>query len=201
MAGEGGPSEAADGPVGFALGADGFVEGDGGLIPIEDRPFHAAAAELVGEFREMEEEGFTEALAAKFGFNEKIFEVEAGLGEEGGVVKKIEGEAGGCIGCGEGEDACGGRALGGIGGEERGAEGRLRGDDLVGEFFVGGEAANEIENERDVGGGGGSDGGGHGDELAEKRRRGNGKRAVSKNGVRVSAGTVDWLQRVASSAW
>jgi len=145
-------------PGEFSFGAEGFVESDRGLIPVEDGPFHAAAAALVGEFGEVEEEGLADAASAEFGFNEQVFEIETGFREEGGVVGEKDGEAGGRLGgvVREGENAFGG----GVFGEERGAQFFLGGFDLVGEFLVVGEGADEFEDERNVGRRGGADHGG-----------------------------------------
>ncbi len=150
-------------PGELSFGAERLVEGDRGLIPVEDGPFHATATALVGEFGEVQEEGFAEAASSEFGFHEKVFEVEAGFGEERGVVGEEDGEAGGGWGgvVGEGEDAFGG----GFFGEQRGAEFLLGRFDLVGEFLVVGEGADEFEDEREVGGRGGAD---HGAEVCGK---------------------------------
>lgn len=144
------------------MGAERFVEGDGGGVPVEDAPFHAAVAALVGEFGEMEENGFADAATAKGGFHEKVFEVESGFREKRGVVGEENGEAGGggrgnLVGGGKGEEAFGG----GFGAEKRGAEFFLGGFDLVRELFVVGEAADELKNERNVGGCGGAEVDGH----------------------------------------
>ena len=179
VAGEGGAGEETGGPIGFAFSADGFVESDGGLVPIEDGPLHTTAAVAVGEVGEVEDERFAEALTAEFRADEKVFEIKTWLGEEGGVVEKIEGEAGGCrrgrcrVGVGVNEKALSHRAT--IGGEEGSAEGFLSSDDFMGEFFVVSEAADEIEDERNVGGGGGADERRHGrKERVEMGGGGNG---------------------------
>ena len=43
------PGEAADAPVGHEGGAEFAVEALGGLVPVEDGPFEAAAAPGIGE--------------------------------------------------------------------------------------------------------------------------------------------------------
>lgn len=149
--------EAADLPLEHPPGADTLVEVDGGFIPIEDGPLHAAAAAGVGEFGEVEEERLAVAMAAEFGFHKEVLQVETGAGEEGGVVEEIESEAGRHV-IDEAENAVGDRWLG----EKRAAELVFGGGDVVGELFIGGEIADEAEDEGGIGGRGGANDQGHG---------------------------------------
>ena len=79
----------------MGFGSEGFVEVNGGGVPIEDGPFEADAAAFDGEFGEGLEEGFAVAMAAVGGEDEEVFEVDAGAGAEGGVVVEEEREADG----------------------------------------------------------------------------------------------------------
>ena len=98
---ESGAGEAAGSPLGLQFRAEGLIEVDGRLVPVEDGPFHAPAAARVGEFSELKQQGLADALAAEFGAHEEVFEVEAGFREEGGVVKEVEGEPGRLVVVGE----------------------------------------------------------------------------------------------------
>ena len=120
---------------------------------------------------ELQEQGLADTLAAEFGAHEEVLKVEAGFREEGGVVEKIKGKPGRKVIGGEGENALGGRP-GRIGGKERGAERCLGGDDLMREFFVVREAADESQDHRDIGGGGGTDEAGHLEKARERKREG-----------------------------
>src|SRR5690349_17208479 len=71
------------GPVTHRLGAQTQVEVDGGLVPVEHGPFETAAAARARDSREMAEQCLADAVAAKLRPDEEIFEVEAGLGQEG----------------------------------------------------------------------------------------------------------------------
>lgn len=147
--------EAKDCPILHWDGAEFLVEIDRRLIPIEHGPLHASATTRVGDGGEVEQQGATVTGAAVIGANEEIFEIETGFGEEGGEVEKIEGEADG-LRIGEGEHAM--RGGGGVvDGKELRTERGLGGSDFVGEAFVDGEFADQLENERDVGGAGRTD--------------------------------------------
>ncbi len=154
VAGERVAGEAADLPCRHAARAERFVEVDGGLVPVEDAPLHAAAAAGVGNLREVEQQGFAETAAAEFRADEEVLEIESGCGEKGGVVEEIQREARGRA-VREGQDAVCGRR-GAVRREERGGELGLGGDDIAAELLVVGEGADEIEDERDVGAGGGA---------------------------------------------
>ena len=92
--GQCGACQAHDAPVFERHGAELAIEALGGLVPVEDGPLHAAAAALIGDFREVQEQGLARPAAAEFGLNEQVLEIKAGLGEEGGVVEELQREAG-----------------------------------------------------------------------------------------------------------
>src|SRR6185437_12519778 len=74
-------------------GAQGLVEADGGLVPVEDAPFQPPAAALGGQRRQAGEEGLADARAAVVGLDEEVLEVEAGAAEEGREGGEEEREA------------------------------------------------------------------------------------------------------------
>lgn len=154
--------EAKDCPILHRDGAEFLVEIDRGLIPVEHGPLHASATTRVGDGGEVEQQGATVTGAAIIRANEEIFEIETGFGEEGGEVEKIEGEADG-LRIGEGEHAMRGGGVA-VGREKLCGQRRFGGGDFVGEAFVDGEFADQLENERNVGGAGRTDlqGGCHG---------------------------------------
>lgn len=134
------------------FGAEGFIEINGGGVPIEDGPFQASAAAFDGEFGELFEQGFADAVAATFGEDVEIFEVDAGGGAEGGVVVEEEGEAGrGAVVFTEDHFGVGAWA------KESLAERVFGSDAGVGEFLVFGETLDVGEDLGDVGGGGGAE--------------------------------------------
>src|SRR5258708_7367121 len=75
--------------------AEAAVKAFGGFVPVEHRPFQAAAAPGVGDLGEMEQQSLAGAVSAEFGFHEQVFQIKAGSGEEGGIIEKIKREAGG----------------------------------------------------------------------------------------------------------
>src|SRR5207247_543516 len=68
------------------LGAEGSIEIDGGLVPVQDRPLETAAAALLGELRQAREDRLADALAAQLGLYKQIFEIDSGTGEKGRIV-------------------------------------------------------------------------------------------------------------------
>jgi hypothetical protein len=155
---EGVAGEAHDAPLGEDVGADAFVDGDGGGVPGEDVPLEAAAALVDGDAGETREESFADALFAMLGRDVEVFETDAVVAAPGGVAGEVEGEA---DGGGEG-----GSLLGPVGDERSearsGAEAVAEevgfgGDDGVGFAFVEGEFVDEAEDGGDVGGCGGAD--------------------------------------------
>ena len=109
----------------------------------------------------MKEESFAEALATKFRTHEQVFEVEAGFCKEGGVVEEIKGETGGrAVSC-ESEDASGSGARGGVSGKKSSTECLGGSDDFMREFFVVGEAVDELQDYGYICSGGGTDRGRH----------------------------------------
>jgi len=158
--GEGGEGFAGDLhalPLGLHDGAEGLVEVDGGLVPVEDRPFVAWAAFGYGDGGDAGEESFADSLAAMLGSDVDVFKVDAGVAAPGGVVVEVEGEAcgDGCVSVGQvGDEAV--EALGFA--EAVAEEVGFGGVDGVGFALVGGEVADEGEDLRDVGRGGGAEG-------------------------------------------
>ena len=92
--------------------------------------------------------------AAQSGLDKKVLEVKAGPGKEGRIIVEKHRESGGLI-VPEGEHTLGdGPALGW---KKAGAQPRLVGFDLMRQFFVRREVADESKDQRDVDGRGGSE--------------------------------------------
>ena len=137
--------------------ADGFIETDGGRIPVEHAPFEAAAAGLACDGREVAQHQLARAAAACFRRHVQVFEIQAFFAEPRGVRKEVDAKADGlavhfadergCCRC-VGEQACFDVCDGG--------------DDFVLGLFVHREFGDEVEDERGVGGGGGAEVGGQG---------------------------------------
>ena len=141
-AGEGGAAEPVDGPLVEGFGAEGAVEVEGGLVPVEDGPLEAAAAPLLGEAGDVDEEGAADAAAPELRADEYILEVDTGAAGPGREAREVDGVGGG--GAGEvGDQGLGG----GPGTEEGGAQGVDVGGYGIGLALVGGELADQIEEE------------------------------------------------------
>ena len=127
--------------------ADGVVEVDGGLVPVEHVPLQTGAAFFDGCGCDLIQQRLADSLAAKFGKHEEVFKVQAGA-LPCGVDREIEREACGlAVFFGDEAFVVGLRA-------EAVAQQLLLGDlDGVGLAFVLGESANEGEDERDIGSG------------------------------------------------
>src|ERR1019366_8858657 len=69
------------------------VELNSGIVPIEHRPFHAAAAAFACDFCRMNEQCATVTFAAHLRFHEQIFEIKTRATKPGGKVVKENGEA------------------------------------------------------------------------------------------------------------
>ncbi len=72
-----------------------MVDGDGGVVPVEDVPLEAGAAFVDGDAGEAREEGAADSLASQRGGDVEVFEADAVMAEPGGVAGEEEGEAGG----------------------------------------------------------------------------------------------------------
>src|SRR4051812_38101426 len=81
-AGEGRAVETAGRPVSEAAGAEAFVDVDGGLVPVEHGPLHAAAAAGVGQAGDVMKEAGAESVSAKGRAHIKIFQPEAWFAHE-----------------------------------------------------------------------------------------------------------------------
>ena len=64
--------DAHDGPLGHGGGAEGVVEVDRGLVPVEDGPLEARAFFGYGDGGDGAEEGFADALAEEGGPDEQV---------------------------------------------------------------------------------------------------------------------------------
>jgi len=82
-------------PLGLHDCAEGVVEVDGGLVPVEDGPLVAGTAFGYGDGCDASEQCFADSLPAMLRVNVEVFEVDAGVAAPGGVVVEVEGEAGG----------------------------------------------------------------------------------------------------------
>src|SRR5437016_449752 len=71
--------EAIHRPLVHRLGAEGVVEIDGRLIPIQDCPLQTAAAALPGDVRETGQQSLAVALSPRLRLHEEVFEVDARL--------------------------------------------------------------------------------------------------------------------------
>lgn len=150
--------DAEGGPFVDRDGAERTIEADRRFVPVEHRPLEAAAAAGDGDFGEMHQQRPADALAAVCRPHEEILEPEPSAAEEGRVGVEEERKAGGAP-VDFGNHDLGGRHRP----EERGADPLLCRDDLVGESFVLGKPADQVEDQRDVGNGGGAErGGSHG---------------------------------------
>ena len=168
--GEGGTGEPADLPLAHAARAERFVEVDRGLVPVEHAPLHPAAAPLVGEAGEVQEQRLAQTAATKLGLHKQILQVEARPGEESGIVEEINRKACGYAGA-VSQDAMCRRGVAG-GREKRAGEFRLVGLDLVRKLFVRGESPDEIEDQGDISGLGRPDRGGHAPSEADPAAQG-----------------------------
>ena len=150
--GEGLVGEAHDAPLGEDVGADAVVDGDGGLIPLEDIPLEAGAALIYGDAGEAREEGFADAMAAEGRGDVEVLKADAVVAAPGGVGGEVEGEAGwSAVVFGDDGGEAGGRSP--TIAEEVG----FSGDDGVWLALEVGELTNEAEDGGDVEGRGGAD--------------------------------------------
>ena len=149
---EGVAGEAHNAPFGEDVGADAFIDSDGGSVPFEDVPFEARAALLNGDRGEFGEEGFADSLPAQRWRDVEVFEADAVMAAPGGVAGEVEGKAGGLV-----------FAIGDKGGKARRGSPAVAkqvgfgGDDGVRSSLVGGELVDEAEDGGDIGRGGGAD--------------------------------------------
>src|SRR5258705_9054234 len=63
------------------------------LVPIEDRPLHAAAVPLHGDLREIRQERAANAAAAELGYDEEIFKIQSATAQKRRVIVKPHGKA------------------------------------------------------------------------------------------------------------
>ena len=77
--------------------ADLFVDGDGGIVPVEDVPLEAWAAFVDGDLREAGEQGSADSLPAQRGCDVEVFKPDAVVAEPGGVAGEVKGEACGML--------------------------------------------------------------------------------------------------------
>lgn len=151
-AGEFGGVEAEGEPFGEDFGAEGFVEVEGGGVPLERAPFETGATGGAGLVGGGDEELATETAFAERRADVEIFEKRAGASEEGGERGIPDGETGGGAGM-VGDE----RAHRGAGAEEVKRE-QFGGDlALVLQALEGGEFADEGEQGGHVGDGGGTE--------------------------------------------
>src|SRR5690606_11373580 len=80
--------DAYDAPFGQDVGANVFVEVDGVLVPIQDGPFESAAVLFDGKLGQVLERHLAHALAAMLGLYVQVFQIQAALVQETGVVVK-----------------------------------------------------------------------------------------------------------------
>ena len=85
--------KAKDGPVIHRLGAKSFVKIDGACVPVQHRPFQAAATALDRQLGQKGQHLPADTLSAEFGLDEEIFQVDAGLSQKGRKVMKKQGES------------------------------------------------------------------------------------------------------------
>src|SRR2546422_362944 len=156
------------GPIVHRLGAKAAVESDGGLVPVENRPFQSSAVALDRELGEVDEQLPADPAAPPRRFHEKILEVQAALADKRREILKEQREAGG-LRARFGNHDLGARR----GAEQRVAQARFGRGDFVGEPLVVGEATNQFENERHVALGGGSNRQFHSDHTINHSERQN----------------------------
>lgn len=82
-----------DGPFIHRFDTDAFVKVDGGLVPIETDPFHAAAVTLQGQFGQMLQQRFAVTETAFLWQHEEIFQIKAFSSHKSGEIMEKEGEA------------------------------------------------------------------------------------------------------------
>ena len=143
---------AEDAPLGEDMGADLFVEGDGGGVPGENVPLETGAALGQGELGEVLEEGSADSLPSVGGGDVEIFQAKAVMAAPGAIAGEEEGEAGRDL-IQFSEDAAEARD----GAETVAEEVGLGGEDGVRLALVQGKLADEAENGRHVFRRGGAD--------------------------------------------
>jgi EAL domain-containing protein (putative c-di-GMP-specific phosphodiesterase class I) len=80
-------------PLVHALGAEAFVKTDRRLVPVEHQPLEAAAAALVRDARDMQQQRLAVTAAPVFGPHEQVLQIQALAAHEGGEIVKVHGEA------------------------------------------------------------------------------------------------------------
>src|SRR5205814_3844737 len=83
--------EAEDAPLIQRLRPEAPVESDRGLVPVQDRPFHAPAVALDRHLREIDEQRAADAAAAPLGYDEEILEIQAAPAQKRRMVVKPHG--------------------------------------------------------------------------------------------------------------
>src|SRR5262249_42002390 len=84
--GQGITRQAAESPVLEQVRAEPAIEADGGLVPIEHRPFHAAPAALERETSQMLEQLTANPAIAILVAYEQVFEIQPRTAQKGRVV-------------------------------------------------------------------------------------------------------------------
>lgn len=144
--------DAKDTPLGEHVGADAFVEGDGGRVPGKDVPLQARAAFGNGDLGKVLQQGAADSLPSVGGSHEDIFQAEAVMAAPGTVAGEEEGEAGrSLIQLSDHAAKAWDRA------EAVAQQVGFGGEDGVRFALIQGELANEAQDRVDVLGGGGTD--------------------------------------------
>lgn len=92
-------------PLVHGRGADGLVELDARLVPLEDGPLEAATVHGDDLLGQLDQQLLAVALFALRGPDKEVLEVDAALGAPGAVVVKVQGHAGGRAGLVEQQQA------------------------------------------------------------------------------------------------
>ncbi len=137
-----------DAPLVEKLRAQPLVKVDGGLVPGQNVPLQPDAALLRGARGHPRQQRFADTLPAEPGQHEQIFQVDAGAAPPGGVVVEVEGKAGRFAVRGFGDQALEAGVLAEAVAQQVG----LGGLNCVGLPLISGESADQIQNQRNVGG-------------------------------------------------
>src|SRR5262245_59458048 len=92
-AGEGFSCHSIHGPIVHGYGAEVLVELNRRLIPVQDRPFEAAATAFTRKAGEVDEKGFAETAATHFRDYKEILQIQSGFAEEGRKIVEEKSEA------------------------------------------------------------------------------------------------------------
>ena len=129
------------GPFVHRDGPDAAIDLQGGLVPVEADPLHAAAIALHGDLGQVLQQGFPVSPTPLLGKDEQVFEIEPLAPHEGGEIVEEEGEADhGAVLLREDH-------LGGTLHEQGMIDGGFVGHHLVGTFLVNGQLLDEFQDE------------------------------------------------------